>query len=86
MAIRFDVSRLARLSEAATGTPALQEIYEEWSRRAVTPDLPALWASLGVKSDKAGRVTFDDLAPLSRLRGDLTRSLPASEGPAATKP
>ena len=77
VALRWDVQRLARVAENATGTTALQDIYDDWSFRAVAPDLVGLWASLGVKSDqKSDQVTFDDGAPLAGIRKDLTVPAP----------
>jgi hypothetical protein len=76
VALRWDVARLARVAETATGVPVFREIYEEWSHKAVTPDLASLWTSLGVKPDKTGRIVFDDLAPLASIRRDLTSSVP----------
>jgi hypothetical protein len=74
VALRWDVSRLAQVAEGATGTTTLRDIYHDWSNIAVTPDLTALWTSLGVKSDgKSDQVTFDDLAPLASIRKGLTQ-------------
>ncbi len=86
VATRWDVARLATVAEKATGTTALREIYDDWSGKAVAPDLGALWSSLGVRSDKAERITFDDEAPLAGLRRDLTHrtgtvALAATGGP-----
>lgn len=72
IASRWDVARLASVAEGATGTTALREAYDVWARQAVSPDLGALWSSLGVKADKAERITFDDHAPLSEIRKKLT--------------
>lgn len=72
VALRWDVARLALVAESATGTTALREIYDDWSGKAIAPDLGALWTSLGVRSDKAERITFDDGAPLAGIRRDLT--------------
>jgi len=77
VATRWDVTRLAQVAESATGTTALREIYDEWSGKAIAPDLGALWSSLGVKSDKAERITFDDQAPLANIRRDLTHRVGA---------
>jgi predicted metalloprotease with PDZ domain len=86
VATRWDVARLAAVAEKATGTTALREIYDDWSGKAVAPDLGALWSSLGVRSDKTERITFDDEAPLAALRRDLTHrsgtvALAATGGP-----
>ncbi|MBX7185663.1 MAG: hypothetical protein K1Y01_11010 [Vicinamibacteria bacterium] len=72
VALRWDVARLAGVAENASGTTALREIYDDWSEKAVAPDLGALWTSLGVRADKAERITFDDQAPLARIRRGLT--------------
>jgi len=72
VATRWDVPRLAQAAESATGTTTLREIYDDWSGKAIAPDLGALWSSLGVKSDRTERITFDDQAPLASIRRDLT--------------
>ncbi len=72
VALRWDVARLALVAESATGTTALREIYDDWSGKAIAPDLGALWSSLGVKADKRERISFDDEAPLASIRRDLT--------------
>jgi hypothetical protein len=77
VAVRWDVARLSLVAETATGTTALREIYDEWSAKAVSPDLPALWTSLGVLSEKPDRITFDDAAPLASIRRELTLRLMA---------
>jgi hypothetical protein len=71
--LRWDVARLARVAESATGTTALSDIYDDWSGKAIAPDLGALWSSLGVRSDQTERITFDDSAPLATIRRDLTQ-------------
>lgn len=86
VALRWDVARLAQVAEAATGTTALREIYDEWSARAVAPDLGALWSSLGVRSDSRERVTFDDQAPLAGIRRDLTLKAGAVAAVAVSRP
>jgi len=77
VALRWDVARLASVAESATGTTALREIYDDWSGKAIAPDLGALWSSLGVRSDKTERVTFDDSAPLAAIRRGLTHRIGA---------
>jgi hypothetical protein len=85
VALRWDVSRLATVAETATGTTALREIYDDWSGKAVAPDLAALWSSLGVRSDPAERITFDDQAPLATIRRQMTQR-PGSPAVAALQP
>ena len=77
VALRWDVGRLALVAESATGTTALREIYDDWSGRAIAPDLGALWSSLGVRSDQRERITFDDGAPLASIRRDMMHKIGA---------
>jgi hypothetical protein len=72
VAVRWDVARLAMSAESATGTTVLKEIYDEWSAKAVSPDLAALWSSLGVRADKSERISFDDAAPFASIRREMT--------------
>ncbi len=85
VALRWDVARLASVAESATGTTALREIYDDWSGKAVSPDLGALWISLGVKSEKPDRITFDDAAPLAGIRREMTLKGPLP-APVASHP
>lgn len=78
VAVRWDVARLAQVAETATGTTALREIYDEWAVKPVSPDLAAMWASLGVKAMKADKIVVDDAAPLASLRRELTVKRPAA--------
>lgn len=84
VALRWDVPRLALVSESATGTTALREIYDDWSSKSVTPDLGALWASLGVKAGASERIIFDDGAPLAGIRRDMTLRRPTPALAAST--
>ena len=77
VASRWDVARLSQVAESATGTTALRETYDDWSGKAIAPDLAALWSSLGVRSDKREQITFDDAAPLAGIRRDLTHKVGA---------
>ena len=72
VAVRWDVNRLKTVAEAATGTTALRDIYDEWSTRPVSTDFGALWASLGVRADSRDRISFDDAAPLAVYRREMT--------------
>ena len=83
--VRWDIPRLASVSEAATGTTALREAYDAWSAQAVTPDLGALWAALGVRAEKGDRVVFDDHAPDAEVRREMTTKA-LGNGITATRP
>ena len=76
VAVRWDVARLARVAETATGATAVREIYDEWALKPVAPDLAKMWAALGVRMMK-GEAVVDDSAPLAGVRRDLTQRQPA---------
>ena len=77
VAVRWDVARLARVAETATGANALREIYDEWALKPVAPDLAKMWTALGVRMVK-GEAVGDDNAPLADVRRDLTQRRPVA--------
>ena len=56
--------------DAATGTDVVTHLHARMGAEPLDPDLHALFASLGVAVD-AGRVTYDDDAPLAGIRRTL---------------
>jgi hypothetical protein len=67
----WPVERILHIGDRATGTSVLEHLYGRWSTSPVEVDLPGLWSQLGVQV-KSGRVTFDDTAPLSKIRVGIT--------------
>jgi hypothetical protein len=67
-----DIDDVLRIGDAATGTRVLQDLYQRSKATALTPDLDALWARLGVPHDPATDA-FDDHAPLAAIRIAITR-------------
>jgi hypothetical protein len=67
----WDVRRTLEIGDAATGTKVLAELYDEMRASPVSPDLAELWQRLGVHM-QAGRVTFDERAPLAGIRRAIT--------------
>jgi hypothetical protein len=65
--------RIFAAADKAIGQPVLAELYARMGRKAVSPDLDALWRDLGVVAG-AGGVTFDDAAPLAAIRAAITKS------------
>lgn len=68
----WPIARVVATGDAATGTSVLAEQYALWRNKPVSPDLPALWRSLGIIYD--GRaVTLRDDAPLAATRRAIMR-------------
>jgi hypothetical protein len=63
------------LGDAATGTRALENLYDETKTAAVSPDLDLLWSRLGIPKDPKSEA-FDDRAPLAALRIAITARPP----------
>ena len=66
------VLRTLKIGDAATGTHVLTDLYAEMSSKPVTPDLPALWARLGV-AVVDGKIVFDDRAGKAGIRQAITK-------------
>jgi hypothetical protein len=71
MSVRWTVARLIAVADGAVGVPVLAELYAAHAEHAVHVDLPSLWRQLGV-AVRAGRVVFDDTAPLASTRRAIT--------------
>lgn len=65
------LDQVLRDADRATGTHVLARMFAEWSEKPVTVDLDHLWSQLGIQRH-AGGVTFNPVAPLSRIRVMLT--------------
>jgi hypothetical protein len=76
---RRELSDVLRIGDVATGTRALQDLYEEYRSAPRATDLPRLWARLGVPEDPATQ-PFDDHAPLAAIRISITEPMPAPPG------
>jgi hypothetical protein len=61
---------LFKFSEKTVGSPLLKQLYEAFGPKPSKQDLPSLFKSLGV-SEKAGKISFDDTAPLAKIRRSL---------------
>jgi hypothetical protein len=69
--VHWDLSAVLATGDRATGTGVLTELHEEFGMKAGRVDLEALWKRLGVVYDR-GQVTFDDAAPLAKVRQSIT--------------
>jgi hypothetical protein len=63
----WTLERAFQVGDKATGTKALMTLYGQMASKSMPVDLPDLWKQLGVKRE-AGQVTFDNEAPLARVR------------------
>jgi hypothetical protein len=66
-----DIDSVLRMGDAATGTHALEDLYQRSKTTPLTTDLDALWKELGVPSDPKTQ-PFDDRAPLAPIRISIT--------------
>ena len=66
-----DIDSVLRLGDAATGTHALQDLYQRTKATPMATDLDALWKMLGVPADPLTE-RFDDHAPLAQIRITIT--------------
>jgi hypothetical protein len=67
LAVDWPIERVLRTGDAAVGTTTLEDLYARMKDTPVTPDLMALWRSLGVEPTDSG-VRLTDAAPLAGVR------------------
>ncbi|HEX3696679.1 MAG TPA: hypothetical protein VH374_14965 [Polyangia bacterium] len=70
--VAWPVEQLMDTGDRALSRPVLRPLYQKMGMHAMPVDLPALWRKLGVSSRDGGGVTFDDRAPLARVRAGIT--------------
>jgi hypothetical protein len=63
----WPIETVLRVGDEAIGVSALADLYAEMKDKPVSPDLDALWSSLGVMREGAS-VRFDDEAPRAAIR------------------
>jgi hypothetical protein len=66
-----EMADVLRIGDEATGTHALEDLYERSRAVPRAPDLAALWRRLGVPEDPKTQ-PFDDQAPLAAIRIAIT--------------
>jgi hypothetical protein len=67
----WTIDKVISVGDGATGTKALRTTYDRMKDRPAPVDLDALWKQLGVVV-QGGSVTFDDAAPLAKIRRAIT--------------
>jgi hypothetical protein len=69
----WNINQVFATADAAVGVPVLSELYAQMKDQPFTPDLPALWRSLGI--DATGEtLRFNDQAPLAAIRKAIFKS------------
>jgi hypothetical protein len=66
-----NIDEVLRIGDAATGTRALEDLYEQSKTTPQAVDLDLLWSRLGVPADPKTQ-PFDDRAPLAAIRIAIT--------------
>jgi hypothetical protein len=79
-----NIEDVLRIGDAATGTHAMYDLYQQNRATPQTPNLELLWTSLGVPKDPLTQ-PFDDRAPLAAIRIAITKKPSADEAPNARK-
>jgi hypothetical protein len=67
----WELAQVLATGDRATGTEVLTELHQEFGTKPGRVDLGALWKRLGVVYS-AGAVTFDEKAPLAKIRASIT--------------
>lgn len=70
--VDWSIERAFREGDKATGVPVLQELYRRMKDAPVSPDLGALWRSLGVRV-REGALVIDERAPRAAIRRAISR-------------
>lgn len=78
--VTWSVKQVIERGDRATGTTVLKALYAQMAPAPATIDLADLWRRLGVRHAEGG-VTFDDGAPLAKVRSSITARIdPPSVG------
>lgn len=72
LSAQWPIERVLRVGDEAVGVPVLEELYGRMKDRAETPDLEALWRTLGIEPD-GDTVRLRADAPLAAVRESITR-------------
>ena len=71
LSVEWSPERALGIGDQAIGVPVLKPLFATWRQKAVSPDLDALWKSLGVARSE-GRTTLLNEAPLAHIRNAIT--------------
>lgn len=72
---RYTMAEVVAVADRATGTTVVSETYEKMRASPHPVDLDALWKQLGIEVT-AGRVRFDEKAPLASVRRAIATGKP----------
>jgi len=79
--VDWPLERALQVGDHAADGKTLSKLYLDMRAKPVMVDLPDLWKRLGVVR-RDGEVTFDDSAPLAKIRHAIT---PEQHAPSATR-
>ena len=68
----WSIERTFQTADLATGTQVLEQLYAQMKDQPVSPDLPDLWARMGVRGNGSSVNLVDD-APLADVRRAIMR-------------
>lgn len=74
--VEWPLMQVLDVGDRSTGTTVLSDLHRQMGQLPIPVDLPALWAQLGVKRT-GDRVTFDDRAPLAKIRASMIVEVPS---------
>jgi len=80
----WPIARVFEVGDAAVGTSALEDLYQQMKGDPMRPDLEKLWSDLGVERDGSSVRLHDD-APLADVRHAIMRP-PARAAPSQPPP
>ena len=70
----WEIERAFAISDKATGTTVLTDLYHEMRDKPATFDLDALWKKFGIQRKPDGSIEFVPGAPDARFREAITRT------------
>jgi hypothetical protein len=68
----WEIEEAFAAGDKATGTHVLTDLYHEKRDQPAPVDLTVLWQKLGIQRASSGTVTFNEKAPLAKIRDTIT--------------
>jgi hypothetical protein len=76
--VEWSIDHTLAIGDKAIGVPVLEELYKRLKDAPVTPDLEAMWRSLGVVI-QGGKPVLDDHAPRAAIRKAISAPPPSEK-------
>lgn len=68
----WSITKVLEIADATVGVDVMTKLYEQMGPKPMDPDLPAIWAKLGL-SFQNGRMEMSDEAPWASIRASVTK-------------